>query len=203
MNRIYAKQSNNGYPLGKDMRFIPNILDTRFITTAKTKMKVMKSVSKQKHFLAKKQTATSYALMGLDYVQPNIGSSLREIVMGIRSNTDPEKNLFLNIDEHMYTSTVTFLFHEDFTQEAMMAIPALPVILEAKMGPRIWQWFSKEAKQHAEGYYWNEEKGLQSEEDERLSTILGDWGNDWGSDDNDDKSTAYTASNVSLSLIHI
>ena len=197
MNRIYAKQSDRGYPLGKDMRFIPNILDTRFITTTKTKMKVLKSVSKQKHFLAKTQTATSYTIMGLDYVQPNIGSSLREIIMGIRSNTDPEKNLFLNVDEHMYTSTVTFLFHEDFTQEAMTAIPALPVILEAKLGPRIWQWFSEEAKQHAEGYYWNEETGLQSQEDERLSTILGDCGNDWGSDDDDDKSTASTASNLS------
>lgn len=197
MNRIYAKQSNRGYPLGKDMRFIPNIMDTRFITTAKTKMKVVKSVSKQKHFLAKTQTATSYTIMGLDYVQPNIGSSLREIIMGIRSNSDPEKNLFLNVDEHMYTSTVTFLFHEDFTQEAMTAIPALPVILEAKLGSRIWQWFSEEAKQHAEGYYWSEEKGLQSQEDERLSTILGDWGTEWGSDDDDDRSTASTASNVS------
>jgi hypothetical protein len=166
MNRIYAKQSNRGYPLGKDMQFIPNIMDTRFIMTTKTKMKVVKSVSKQKHFLAKTQTATSYMIMGLEYIQPNIRSSLREIIMGIRSNSDPEKNHFLNVDEHMYISTdVTFLFHEDFTQEAMTAIPALPVILEAKLGSRIWQWFSEEAKQHAEGYYWNKETGLQSEED--------------------------------------
>jgi hypothetical protein len=196
MNRIYSKQSNRGYPLGKDMRFIPNILDTWFITTAKTKMKVVKSVSKQKHFLAKTQTATSYTIIGLDYVQPNLGRSLREIIMSIRSNTDPEKNLFLNVDEHMYTSTVTFLFHEDFTQEAMTAIPALPVILEAKLGPRIWNWFSEEAKQHSEGYYWTEETGLHSHEDERLSSILGDWGTEWGSDDDDDKSMASAASSV-------
>jgi hypothetical protein len=197
MNRIYSKQSKRGYPLGKDMRFIPNILDTRFITTPKTKMKVVKSVSKQKHFLSKTQTATSYTIIGLDYVQPNIGKSLREILMSIRSNLDPEKNLFLNVDEHMYTSTVTFLFHEDFTQEAMKAIPAIPVILEAKLGPRVWSWFLEEAKHHSEGYYWDKKNGLQSHEDERLQEILGDWGRDWGSDNDDDKSTTSTASGVS------
>ena len=110
--------------------------------------------------------------------------------MGLRSNRDPEKNMFLNVDVHMYTTTVTFLFHEDMTQEAMTAIPALPVILEAKFGARIWDWFSEEAKEHAQGYYWDPKTGLKSEEDERMAEILGDWGAKWGSDDDDDRSTS-------------
>ena len=62
MNMIYSKKSKNGHPLGKDMRFIPNIMDTRFITTDKTKMQIKKSIRKQKYFLAKTQSATSYTI---------------------------------------------------------------------------------------------------------------------------------------------
>jgi len=190
MNMVYGKKSANGYPLGKNMRFIPNILDTRFIVTEKTKMKVKKSVSKQKYFLQKTQSATSYTIIALDYVDPHVGMSLREILMGLRSNKEPEKNLFLNVDVHMYKQTVTLLFHNDLAQEAMTAIPALPVILEAKFGPRIWAWFSEEAKEHAIGYYWDSRTGLKSTDDDRLGEMLGDWGADWGSDDDDDRSVS-------------
>jgi hypothetical protein len=196
MNMIYSKRSKNGYPLGKDMRFIPNIMDTRFITTDKTKMQVKKSVSKQKYFLAKTQSATNYTIIGLDYVEPTLGTSLREMIMGLRSNSDPDKNLFINVDEHIYTPTVTFLFHEDRTQEAMTAIPALPVILEAKLGPRIWNWFSEEAKALSAGYFWDERSGLKSTEDDRMTEILGDWGAEWGSEDEDDRSMASSVSRI-------
>ncbi len=90
-------------------------------------MKVKKSVSKQKHFLGKTHTATSYTILSLDYVEPHIGMTLREIIMGLRSNKQPAKNLFLNVDVHIHNQTVTFLFHADMVQEAMTAIPALPV----------------------------------------------------------------------------
>ena len=195
MNLIYGKKSSSGYPLGKDMRFIPNTVDTRFFTTEKTKMKVKKSVSKQKHFLDKTQTATSYTILALDYVEPNIGMTLREIIMGLRSNKEPSKNLFLNVDVHIFNQTVTFLFHADMVQEAMMAIPALPVILEAKFGTKIWTWFSEEAKEHAIGYYWDSKVGLKSTDDD-TGDMLGDWGSTWGSDDDDDKSTATASSSI-------
>ena len=95
----------------------------------------------------------------------------------------------------MYTSTVTFLFHADMTQEAMTAIPALPVILEAKFGTTIWNWFSEEAKALSEGYYWDEKIGLKSDKDEQMTDILGEWGAKWGSNDNNNKS-ASTVSTV-------
>ena len=196
MNMVYGKKSTNGYPLGKDMRFIPNILDTRFIVTDKTKMKVKKSVSKQKYFLQKTDSATSYTIIALDYVDPVVGMTLRELLMGLRSNQDQEKTIFLNVDVHMFKSTVTFLFHEDRAQEAMTAIPALPVILEAKFGPTIWGWFSEEAKEHAMGYYWDARTGLKSTEDDRLGEVLGEWGAEWGSDDDDDDRSTSTASTV-------
>jgi hypothetical protein len=63
--------------LGQDMRCIPNIMDTtRFIITDKTKIQVKKRISKQKYFLAKTQSATSYTNIGLDYVKPILQMSL-------------------------------------------------------------------------------------------------------------------------------
>jgi hypothetical protein len=160
-------------------------------------MQVKKTVSKQKFFLQKTQTATSYTIMALDYLDPVLGTTLRELLMGLRSNIDPEKNIFLNVDVHIHNQTVTFLFHDDMAQEAMSAIPALPVILEAKFGTRIWLWFTEEAKEHAVGYYWDEKVGLKSSDDERIGEMLGDWGTEWGSDDDDDdKSTSTSASTV-------
>ena len=95
----------------------------------------------------------------------------------------------------MFKSTVTFLFHEDMAQEAMTAIPALPVILEAKYGSTIWGWFLEEAKEHDIGYYWDSHNGLKSTEDGHLGEVLGKWGAEWGSNDDEDKS-ASTASAV-------
>ncbi len=69
----------------------------------------------------------------------------------------------------------------------MTAIPALPVILEAKLGMKIWNWFSEEAKELSAGYYWDAVNGLKSTEDDRMTTLLGDWGAEWGSDDDDDE----------------
>jgi hypothetical protein len=196
MNMVYGKKSKKGYPLGKNMRFIPNILDTRFIVTEKIKMQVKKTVSKQKHFLQKTQTATSYTIMSLDYLDPVMNTTLRELLMGLRSNLDPDKNIFLNVDVHMFNQTVTFLFHDDMAQEAMSAIPALPVILEAKFGTGIWLWFSEEAKEHAIGYYWDPKYGLKSSDDDCIGEMLGDWGAEWGSDDDDDKSASTAGSIV-------
>jgi hypothetical protein len=118
--------------------------------------------------------------MALDYLDPVLGTTLRELLMGLRSNIDPEKNIFLNVDVHIHNQTVTFLFHDDMSQEAISAIPALPVILEAKFGTRIWLWFSEEAKEHAIGYYWDPKYGLKSSEDDQIGEMLGDWGAEWG-----------------------
>ena len=160
-------------------------------------MQVKKTVSKQKFFLQKTQTATSYTIIALDYLDPVLGTTLRELLMGLRSNIEPDKNIFLNVDVHMFNQTVTFLFHDDMAQEAMSAIPALPVILEAKFGTRIWLWFSEEAKEHAVGYYWDDKHGLKSSDDDRIGEMLGDWGAEWGSDDDDDdKSTSTSASST-------
>jgi len=76
MNMVYGKKSTHRYPLGKDMRFIPKIL---------TKMKVKKSVSKQKYFLQKTKSATSCTIIAFDYVDPVVGMTVRELLMGLRS----------------------------------------------------------------------------------------------------------------------
>jgi hypothetical protein len=76
----------------------------------------------------------------------------------------------------------------------MTAITALPVILEAKFGTQIWEWFSEEAKEHAIGYYWDAKVRLKSSNDNILREMLGDWGTERGSDDDNHNKSPVTAS---------
>jgi hypothetical protein len=192
LKKIYSKTKKQGYPLGKYMRFIPNILDTRFITTTETKQKVRKAVGKQKKFLASVETAISYSIIGLDYLQPQIKMTLREIVMGMRSFQSPDKNLFINVDEQHNSHIVNFVFHQDRTEEAMMVIPALPIVLQAKFGARVWDWFNEEAKIQAEDYFWDTKKGLQSKEDEALALQLEEWDGEWDNEEDEDEDEGLT-----------
>lgn len=53
----------------------------------------------------------------------------------------------------------------------------------------------EEVKALSTGYYWDEEAGLKSTKDDRMTEILGDWGEEeWGNDDNDKKSRASSVS---------
>ena len=47
LNKIYGKKMGE-YPLGRNMRFVPNIADKRFITMDSTTKKVEMSVKKQR-----------------------------------------------------------------------------------------------------------------------------------------------------------
>jgi uncharacterized protein YfaQ (DUF2300 family) len=57
-----------------------------------------------------------------------------------------------------------------------IGLQMLPVILEARLGTKIWNWFSEEAKELSAGYYWDAVDGLKSTEDDRTTALLGDWG---------------------------
>ena len=152
MNKIYQKHSEEGYPLGKNMRFVPNIMDDRFIITANMRKKVLASIQKQKKFHASVETTKNYTILGLDYFDPKIGKTLRQILMGIRSTTQPDRNLFLAVDAFHTGETITFLFKNDLAHEANTLIPALPLFLEFKFGERIWNWFSEDAVLLTEGF---------------------------------------------------
>jgi hypothetical protein len=142
--------------------------------------------SKQQRFNDKTQTARNFTIIGLDYMCPDLDVTLREVIMGLRSSSEPDRNLFVAVDQMSNYTSVILAFHEDFEQEALTAIPALPIILEAKLGPHVWQWFNEDARDYAVGYHWDKDRGLVSAEDERTDAILDEWGSDDDDLDSDD-----------------
>ena len=188
---IYAKNRVNNLPLGKNLRFIPDTLDTRFVTTLKNKTKIQRCEEKQKAFLQNSSTALNYTICGLDEYNPLAGMSLRKLIMGIRSTQQPERNLFLNVDKMTDKSHVLFAFHNDFTDEARLVVSALPVLVTAKLpdNPSIWNWFTKEAQTIVSGYHWDDKAGIV-ETVSRLNLGFGD-----DSDDDDEPNVAKVTGN--------
>ena len=62
--RIYNKDAKE-YPLGRRMWFVPDIRDSRFTTTCKTRNQVEKLVQKQKRYLEDTATAKLYKYANL------------------------------------------------------------------------------------------------------------------------------------------
>jgi hypothetical protein len=186
MSDLYSHRNTEGFPLGIQARFVPYTMDSRFITTPKTAQNVERMKSKQQRFNDKTQTARNFTIIGLDYMCPDLDVTLREVIMGLRSSSEPDRNLFVAVDQMSNYTSVILAFHEDFEQEALTAIPALPIILEAKLGPHVWQWFNEDARDYAVGYHWDKDRGLVSAEDERTDAILDEWGSDNDDLDSDD-----------------
>ena len=81
---------------------------------------------------------------------------------------------------------VSFVYHDNLTDEAMMVIPGLPLVLEEHLGPRIWNWFHEDARDDVEGFKCDEDKGIVSIEEEDTEDTVGDWAGIEGLDDDEE-----------------
>jgi hypothetical protein len=190
LNQIYGKKVE-GYPLGRNMRFVPNITDQRFITTQATRKKVENSVRKQRLFATSVSSAISYIISDLDFYESHAEKTLRQALMQMRSKTFPTRNLFLAVDTSWNGTFVSFLFKKDLEKEVNAMLPALPLVLQAKLGPRVWNWFNEEAKINTAGYWWDPKRGIRA---------LGDDEEDsWGDSLDSDEDTGYWSSTSTAS----
>jgi hypothetical protein len=138
-------------------------LFTRFPVTPNTRMKCIKMMSKQKAFLDNAKVVRTLTIAGIHAVIKKIGEhTLCQILMAVRSTLDPEKGLFIGIDElqvggkHIAALTV----HLDRCEEAIGIIPLSCIILEAKFGIASRQWFADESKAVDLKYKWDAVKGM-------------------------------------------
>jgi hypothetical protein len=76
MNEIYGASTEGNYPMGKNMRFVPNIADTHFPVTPMIRSMVKQLRSKQKAFQKAMQTTTNETISDLDYCLPTAGITL-------------------------------------------------------------------------------------------------------------------------------
>ena len=141
------------------MRFVPAIDDARFPVSASMQMKTIKMMGKQKIFLSRLQTETTTTIAGLHVHLPEIGYNLCQILMAMKSFKSPEMGLFISVDEKVlkYGYEVLFTSHIDRATEAKAIIPLLCLILEARFGDSIWNWFTNEAKEVSSQWAWDDD----------------------------------------------
>jgi hypothetical protein len=165
LDKIYGENVDD-HPLGRKMRFVPNISDMGFLTTGATRKMVEKSVKEQRLFTTQVSSAISYMISDLDSFDSTIGKTLRQALMQMRSKQFPDQNLFLAVDTSWNGSFVSFLFKKDLEAEVNGILPALPLVLQHKMGATVWNWFNEEAHTSTAGYWWCPKKGVKAVGDE-------------------------------------
>jgi len=142
------------------MKFFPNTADNRFPTTPGRMRDMIKMVAKQQRILDKDSFILTNTLVGLHYCVPEIGFSLCQILMAMRSYTDPKKQLFMAVDERRGNiPSLIFTVHIERYAEANSIIPVLWVILNAEFGPKAWDWFTDLALQTSQGYAYDVHTG--------------------------------------------
>ena len=101
--KIYSRNNNGAYPLATQARFIPNTVDSRFITPVSARVMAIKAQNKHEAFLAKTATGIGHSIVGLDYFLDEYQVTLREAIMAIRSAKEPDSNLFVAVDDMNYS----------------------------------------------------------------------------------------------------
>ena len=81
--QIYSKNNKGAYPLATQARFIPNIIDSRFITSISARTMAFKAQDKHEAFLSRTSTAISYTILGLNLYLKEYQLTLREAMMSI------------------------------------------------------------------------------------------------------------------------
>jgi hypothetical protein len=180
IRKIYKDGKKDDFPLRQKMQFIPNIADARYPVTTGTRSNIRVLRRKQKSFIKNIKTHKSNTIQGLDYYIEEYEVTLRQVIMGIITSTDEEKSVFISVEDASGTSAV-FTFHKNNSDEARQLVSALPIVLEMKYGPRIWTWFTEDAKAKTLGWFFDKKLGkIVSPDEQYMKDILKDsnWDND-------------------------
>ena len=95
--RIYGSSSIGPFPNGIKLRMVPELTP---MTTNNTRVKMDRLRAKQANFNHGLIRVTTWELNSLDYVSKELGVSLRDLIMGIRSKDKPHLTLFHSVDDH-------------------------------------------------------------------------------------------------------
>ena len=64
-------------------------------------------------------------------------------------------HLFASVDCNPYRDEITALFHKGNQTEVFRVLSALPVVLAAQFGAKIWDWFSPALKADLHNVTWD------------------------------------------------
>jgi hypothetical protein len=159
---LYSSKAKGEYPLGTQARFIPDVTDSRFIRTPESVLAYSNSQKKHIQFMKSTSTHSYFNIIELDHYLPRHNMTLREAITHIFSVSKSSWPLFVAVDTSFNGDRVNFAFRTELYDEAITMISALPIFLEAHLSSAAWNWFTRDARNDAQDFTWDMERGLTS-----------------------------------------
>jgi hypothetical protein len=137
---------------------------------------------RQAQFLDCHLTAQLMGILDLDlplHLDEELGLvTLRQILLGVKTSSNWKWPLFVSVDHDDRRGGITALYHKDNAAEAATLISYLPIILDARYGSIVWNWFTAECRGELEGSVrFDDDTGqivdLNQEEDDGLDNFFG------------------------------
>lgn len=154
---LYPSAPQRNYPMGRHMRFVPNVADTSFVIPPGLPRRAEALKKKQAIFLKNLRSTTTRTIDNLFKplrVEPY--ATLAEIIMAWKSSVEIDQHLFVAVEE--FYGNVRFFYLERHKNEAEAVIPLLSLILEDEFGGKIWEWFNQSVRAVVKPYVYDEAK---------------------------------------------
>jgi hypothetical protein len=170
LSKIYASDKNIWYPHGIRMRLVPEI---NSMISPDTRQNVTRLRTRQDNFQKQICSAVSWDISAIDFVDPVIGRSLRELIMSIESRQFPGQPLFHIVDLTWSKNGYNFLFFPNVESEARAMMMALLPFLVHHYKATASKWFTASAQSRALGAVWDPEKGcVKTIDDDAVSWMM-------------------------------
>ena len=177
LQALYSAESAGPFPLKRKFRLVPQI---QALTSPNSLAKADRSRIRQAAFLANVTRVTNVDIGVLDFFDFSLGGTLRDLIMSISKQDNPDKGLFVSVDKHFTGQGVMFCFTEDNHDEAKACIngmlPFLQSMLDPNLHVQIEKCFTPEAVLRSASCKWDaENRCVVSIEDAQLSALVENW----------------------------
>jgi hypothetical protein len=143
------------FPFGVRLRFVPWIS----FNNRKRIQDIMDLRRRQDAFISTVIHMASWELTGIDRKKGALTSTLRELILNLKSQEHPRKPLFLSVDVAWNNPGVhVFAFMPRMETEARHAVTTLYPLLQHHHGNDVELYFSNAAVNRAQGCAWDEDK---------------------------------------------
>lgn len=154
LSELYPAKPKSHYPMGRHMRFVPNMADTQVTRTPDLFEKAERLKTKQGIFL---ENLCTYSTRTIKKLLIPMASepflTLAEILMAWKSVNFKDEKLFVAVEE-IYGAT-TFYFHKNRRKEAETIVQLLSIIMEGEYGPGVNEWFHEDAEDTLKNYRYS------------------------------------------------
>ena len=163
-------RQNDNCPNGIRLHLVPEI---NSVNSPKTRQNVSCLRVRQDNFQQTIERCVAWDIEALDFVNPRLDCSLRDLAMKIESRTIVTQPLFHSVDKTWNQSGCQFGFFLNVDTEAQSMIVSLIPFLRHHCQESVVKWFSSTAQQRALRAKWDVDEGhVKTPDDTAVSWMM-------------------------------